>query len=213
VTWLDVSAPITGGMVHWPGDPPVRIDLSTSIEGGDPANVSHLDMSAHTGTHLDAPRHFFEGGAGIDSMPLEAGIGPARVIEAADSDGMVSAEALRDAEVGEGERVLLRTQNSDRDWAHEPFHDDFVGLSLDAAEHLAGRGPVMVGVDYISVTSPQPEQAAAVHRALLGAGIWVIEGLYLGQVAAGDYELICLPLRLVGRDGAPARAVLRPLPG
>ena len=213
MSWLDVSAPITGGMVHWPGDPPVRIDLSSSIEGGNPANVSHLDMSAHTGTHLDAPRHFFEDGEGIDSMPLEVGIGPARVIEAAESDGMVPAEALRDAEVGEGERILVRTRNSDRDWAHEQFDHDFVGLSLDAAEHLAGWGPVVVGVDYLSVTSPQPEQATAVHRALLGAGIWVIEGLYLGQVTAGDYELICLPLRLVGRDGAPARAALRPLTG
>jgi arylformamidase len=212
MTWLDVSAPITAGMVHWPGDPPVRIELTSSIDAGDPANVTHLDMSAHTGTHVDAPRHFIADGAGIDSMPPAVGIGPARVVEASDVDGMVQADALREAGIGSGERVLLRTRNSDRDWAHEPFHQDFVGLSLEAAEHLAQLGPALVGVDYLSVTSPEPEQAAAVHRALLDAGVWIIEGLCLGRIARGDYELICLPLRLVGRDGAPARAMLRPLP-
>jgi arylformamidase len=200
-------------MVRWPGDPPVRIDLASSIEAGDPANISHLDLGSHTGTHVDAPRHFIADGDGVDSMPPSVGIGPARVIEAADINSAVPAEVLREAEVGAGDRVLLRTRNSTRDWADQQFHEDFVGLSLEAAEHLAQVGVALIGVDYMSVSPPQPEQAAPVHLALLEAGVWIVEGLYLGGVEPGDYELVCLPLRLVGRDGSPARAMLRPLTG
>ena len=131
MSWLDVSAPITGGMVHWPGDPPVRIDLSSSIEGGDPANVSHLDMSAHTGTHLDAPRHFF--GTARGSIPCLSRWESARLgYRGRRVRRNGPAEALRDAEVGEGERILVRTRDSNRDWAHEQFDHDFVGLSPGA---------------------------------------------------------------------------------
>jgi arylformamidase len=200
--------PVTAGMVAWPGDPPVRIEAAQSIERGDEANVTHLDMGAHTGTHMDALVHFIDGAAGIDSMPLEATIGPARVI-ALEATGAISAEELRHHEPAAGERVLIKTHNSARPWDREPFKEDFVHLAPDAAAYLAERGIRTVGVDYLSVGGYRGGSAET-HRALLGAGIWIIEGLYLGGVAPGPYELVCLPIRLAGADGAPARALLRP---
>lgn len=196
-------------MVAWPGDPPVRIERAQSIERGDEVNVTHLDLGAHTGTHMDAPFHFFDDAAGIDTMPLEATIGPARVI-AAEATGAISAEELRRHAPAAGERLLIKTRNSDRPWDGERFNEDFVHLGPDAAAYLAECGIRAVGVDYLSVGGYR-DGSAETHRALLGAGIWIIEGLYLGGVAAGSYELVCLPIRLAGADGAPARALLRPL--
>jgi arylformamidase len=207
--WIDVSVPVTAGMVAWPGDPPVRIVRAQSIERGDEANITHLDMGAHTGTHMDAPAHFLDGAAGIDSMPLEATIGPARVI-ALEAAGGISAEELRRHEPAAGERLLIKTRNSERPWDRETFKEDFVHVAPDAAAYLAERGIRTVGVDYLSVGG-YGGGSAETHQALLGAGIWIIEGLYLGGVAPGPYELVCLPIRLAGADGAPARALLRPV--
>jgi arylformamidase len=207
--WVDVSVPVTAGMVRWPGDPPVRIEQARSIEGGDEANVTHLEMGAHTGTHMDAPAHFIDGAAGIDSLPLEATIGPARVI-ASEATGAISAEDLRRHEPAAGERLLIKTRNSAHPWDREPFKEDFVHLTPDGAAYLAERGIRAVGVDYLSVGGYRGGSLET-HRALLGAGIWIIEGLYLGGVAPGPYELVCLPIRLAGADGAPARALLRPV--
>lgn len=204
--WIDVSVPVRNGMLYWPDDPPVRIGLSLSIAAGDPANVTKLSISAHTGTHMDAPRHFIADGAGIDALPLEATIGPARVIEIADRE-VVSAEELAGHDLGAGERILLRTRNSEREWWSEDFDPGFVHIEPEAAELIAAAGVRIVGVDYLSVGGM--ESGAATHRALLGAGVWIIEGLDLTGVEAGEYELICLPLRVVGSDGAPARALLR----
>jgi arylformamidase len=208
--WIDVSVPVRDGMVHWPTDPPVRIGLAESIERGDPANVTRLDMSAHTGTHLDAPRHFIADGSGVEGFPLQSAIGPARVIEIADS------EAVREQELSlhqprEGERLLLKTRNSARRWWEEGFHEDFVAIEPAAATALAEAGLRVIGVDYLSVGGSR--DGAETHRALLGAGVWIVEGLDLSAVEAGDYELICLPLKIVGSDGAPVRAMLRPMEG
>jgi arylformamidase len=201
--WIDASVPVRDGMVHWPDDPPVKISLAASIRDGDPANVTHLDCSAHLGTHMDSPRHFIEDGDGIDALPLEPLIGPARVIRIADPKA-VRGEELADHALAAGERVLLRTRNSESPWWEEEFHDDFVGVALDAAELLVEAGVALVGVDYLSVGD------ADTHRALLGAGVVVVEGLKLTDVEPGEYELVCLPVKLAGADGAPVRALLRP---
>lgn len=148
--WIDVSVAIRDGMTHWPGDPPVKVGLSQSIAGGDPANVTHLNLGAHSGTHVDAPRHFSEDGAGIDSMPLVAGIGPARVVEIFDPEE-VGAEELGRHQPRDGERLILKTRNSARSWADEPFDEGFVHLAPEAARLLADRGVRTVGVDYLSV--------------------------------------------------------------
>ena len=207
--WIDVSVPISAGMVHWPEDPPVEVSRVSEIAAGDPANVTRLELSAHTGTHMDAPVHYLEGREGIDAMPFDATIGPARVIEISD---MVSVKAgeLAGHDPKQGERLLFKTVNSVNAWRLAPeFERNFVYIGADAATYLAECGVRTVGIDYLSVGGFERD-AVETHVALLRAGVWVIEGLNLAEVEPGDYELLCLPLRIVGSDAAPARALLRP---
>jgi arylformamidase len=196
-------------MVHWPDDPPVRIELTSDIERGDVANVSRIDMGSHTGTHMDAPLHFVRGGKGLDEMPLDATIGRARVIEIHDPES-VKPNELRLHGISRGERILFKTQNSARAWQKDAFVEDFVYVSQEAARYLAGCKIQTVGIDYLSVGGFFRD-GVETHQALLEAGVWIIEGLDLSQVEPGEYELICLPLKIEGSDGAPARAILRAL--
>jgi arylformamidase len=205
--WIDVSVPLRTGMVHWPDNPPVRIERMLDIEHGDAANVSTLSMGSHTGTHMDAPLHFVRGGKGLDEMPLEATIGRARVVEIHDAES-VKPEELRPYGIRSGERVLFKTLNSARRWYEETFIEDFVYVSQEAARYLATQEVPIVGTDYLSVGGFLKD-GVETHQALLEAGIWVIEGLDLAEVKPGEYELICLPLKVERGDGAPARAILR----
>lgn len=207
--WIDVSAPITTGMVTWPGDVGVEISRRLSIAGGDEYTASEMRMSAHTGTHMDAPMHFVDGAPGIDELPLDAVMGPARVVELPVS-GAIAESDLRPLRVRAGERLLLRTPNSDSEWARTPFTSAYAHLSPGGARFLAERRVACVGIDYLSIAGPG-EDSSETHVTLMRAGIWIIEGLYLRGVAPGDYELACLPLPLSGAEGAPARAALRPL--
>ncbi len=204
---IDISVTLKSGMVHWPGDPPVKITGTHSISKGDAANVSKIDMGSHTGTHMDAPYHFIPAGKKIDQMPLDAVVGEARVIEIRDKKS-VKPEELRRHNIRRGERILIKTVNSSRCWKKNSFAEDFVYISLEAAKFLAERRIRAVGVDYLSVGGYK-EDGSATHRALLKSGIWIIEGLNLSGVKAGKYELICLPLKFWHGDGAPARAILR----
>jgi arylformamidase len=207
--WIDVSVPLRTGMVHWPDNPPVEIVRALSIDHGDAANVSKLSMGAHTGTHMDAPIHFIPTGPGIDRMPLDATIGRARVVEIVDPVAICRDELVTHA-IQAGERVLFKTRNSTAAWQSAQFVEDFVYISQDAARYLATVGVRTVGVDYLSVGGFHAD-GPETHRALLEGGIWIIEGLNLAAVSAGTYDLICLPLRIEQCDGAPARAVLRPV--
>lgn len=207
--WIDVSVPVRPGMVHWPDDGPVRFEPVSRISKGAEANVTRLDMSAHTGTHMDAPLHFFDDDPGMEAFPLEIGMGRARVI-AIEGKEPIDRGPLEDLGIESGERLLFRTVNSERAWWERDFDPDFVYVSYEAAELLGEIGVALVGVDYLSVGGPGDE-GGDVHRALLGAGAWVVEGLDLSAAEPGDYELTCLPLKLVGSDGAPARVLLRPL--
>jgi len=203
----DVSLPISSSLPVWPGDPPVRMIQTSHLDRGDVATVTRLEMGAHTGTHVDAPAHFLRDGAGVDTLDLNVLVGPALVVEVLDVD-WISADVLADLLIPSGtERVLFRTRNSEL-WAQaEPaFHRDFVAVTEDGARWLLERGVRLVGVDYLSVgpfTEPVPT-----HHVLLEGGVVVVEGLNLQGIAAGAYQLVCLPLRLVGIDGAPARAIL-----
>lgn len=207
--WIDVSVSLHSGMAHWPDNPPVRIERMLDIDRGDAANVSRISMGSHTGTHMDGPVHFVRDGEGLDEMPLEATMGRARVIEIQDHESVKPAE-LDPHGIRTGERVLFKTPNSSRSWAREPFIEDFVYVSSEAARYLAGRRVMTVGVDYLSVGGFYKD-GAETHEALLGAGIWVIEGLDLSAVGPGEYDLICLPVKIEHSDGAPARALLRPV--
>ena len=205
--WIDVSVPLRTGMVHWPDNPPVSIERMLDIERGDVATVSKLSMGAHTGTHMDAPLHFFRAGKGIDSMPLSATIGRARVIEIGDPQS-IKPEELRPYQIQRDERILFKTRNSARCWQTNDFVEDFVYLSQEAARYLAAQQVQTVGIDYLSVGGFFKD-GVETHHALLEAGIWIIEGLNLSNVSPGIVELICLPLKIEGGDGAPARAILR----
>jgi len=207
--WMDVSMPLRDGMVHWPDDPPVRVRKVLDCVLGDRCTLSMLTMSSHTGTHIDAPAHYLKGGAGVDTMPLEVSIGRARVIAIRDSTSIGLPE-LQNRWTGRCERVLFKTRNSA--FVHGParFVRDFVSLTVEAAQFLVDRGPRLVGIDYLSVGSYQGD-GDEVHRILLGAGIWIVEGLDLSRIPPGEYDMICLPLRLKDGDGAPARIVLSPL--
>ena len=200
--WLDVSVPIYSGMVHFPNNPSIEIDTITHVERGDICTLSALTMGSHTGTHIDAPIHFLPGGTGTEEVPLENLIGPARVIEIKDPDA-VKAEELRLHNLGVRERLLFKTSNSQRCWKTSEFVPDFVSIAEDAASYLASLNTLAVGIDYLSAGSPET------HRTLLSAGIAIVEGLNLAGISQGRYELLCLPLKILGGDGAPARALLR----
>lgn len=206
-SWIDISVPIYTGMAHWPDNPPVRVDHMLHIERGDTATVSTLSMGSHTGTHMDGPYHFILEGQGLHEMPLDAAIGLARVIEIHDPKS-IKPEELLAHDIQKGERLLFKTLNSSRSWQNEAFLEDFVFISQQAARYLASIGVQTVGIDYLSVGGFK-EDGLETHLALLGAGIWVIEGLDLSQVESGMYELICLPIKIANSDGAPARAILR----
>jgi arylformamidase len=207
--WIDVSVRLRTGMVSWPGDPPARISHALDLERGDPCTVSLLEMGAHTGTHMDAPAHFVRGGVGIDEMPLDAAIGSARVIPIRDRKSIKPDELVRHG-IRRGERVLFKTHNSDHGWDTDSFFEDFVYLSAAAAQYLVERQVRLVGVDYLSVGGFRAD-GKETHQALLKAGIWIIEGLNLKWVRPGRVQLVCLPLKIAGGDGAPARALVRPM--
>jgi len=206
--WIDISVPLRDAMIHWPGDPPVSIKRVKDTEQGDTANLSVISMGAHSGTHVDAPIHFVKQGQGIDSIPIDNLVGRARVIEIRDPESIKTEELVRHR-IRRGERILFKTENSSHVWQKDEFVEDFVFISDAAADFLVDRGVRLVGVDYLSVGSFK-HGGGYVHRTLLSGGIWIIEGLNLSNVTPGDYDLICLPLRIVAGDGAPARAILKP---
>ena len=209
--WLDISVPVEAAMATFEGDPKVRLERVQSLDRGDVCNLTRLDIGAHSGTHLDAPIHFLEHGSSSEDIPLDALLGPAWVVDALDQRGPITAADVARFDIPAGEaRLLFRTTNSDL-WAKPGFQGGFIGIDGSGAEALAARRPRLVGVDYLSV-APFGNPTAT-HRALLSAGVVVLEGLDLRGVRPGAYELLCLPIRLVGSDGVPARAMLRPRGG
>jgi arylformamidase len=204
--WIDVSLPVRSGMPVWPGDPRVVVERTKSLERGDEFNLTECHFSAHTGTHLDAPSHFLPSGAAIDELPLDAVLGPCLVVRIQDPAAVRVAELP--ARLRPGSRVLFQTDNSFKYIKLDKFVENFVYISKEAAVVLAAARVRTVGIDYLSVGGFHRDLVTT-HQVLLAAGIWIIEGLNLSAVEPGEYELACLPLKLVGADGAPARAALR----
>jgi arylformamidase len=209
VDWIDVTVAIRDGMVHWPGNPPIVVERVEDMARGDAANVTKLSLGVHTGTHVDAPVHFDPRGAGVDAIPFAALCGPARVIAIA-NPREVTVDELAAAAITAGERILLRTHNSPHAWQQTKFVEDAVHLTLDAAHWLAARKVMTIGIDYLSVGGFAASNGEAVHHALLDAGVWIVEGLDLTHAPPGPCELMCLPMKIAGADGAPARAFVRP---
>jgi arylformamidase len=205
---FDITLPIAPDMPVWPGDPSVQLELVSSMDAGAHANVSRLACSAHTGTHVDAPHHFLNDHRTIESLALEVLTGPAQVIHLPEEVDVVTAGVLAAAPIHAGTvRLLLKTRNS-RLWERgdNEFCKTFVGISADGAEWLVHHGIQLIGIDYLSVAPYK--QSVPTHRTLLEAGMIILEGLDLSAVSPGIYELYCLPLNLLGSDGAPARAIL-----
>lgn len=205
----DISLSISPEMPVWPGDPKVKVERIQKIEDGSDANVTYMSMTAHIGTHVDAPYHFLGGDAQtIDQLPLNQLTGRAYVLHLPDEVDVITSEILQSSEIPpRTRRLLFKTRNSTL-WANQvnEFDKDFVAISADGAQYLVDRGVKLVGVDYLSVAPF--DDGAPTHKILLQAGVIVVEGLNLTEVTQGRYTLYCLPLKIAGADGSPARAIL-----
>ncbi len=203
---IDISAPIHNGMVVYPGDAGAAVEPFHRIAKGDAANLSELKLGSHTGTHVDAPRHFVEGAEPVDRLPLDVLIGEARVLDLTGVESRVTPADLEQAGVGDAIRILLKTSNSQL-WKSTEFSKEYVSLSNESADFLVARGVKLVAIDYLSIERFHPERHY-IHETLLGAPVIIVEGVNLSAVKPGDYQLVCLPLKIREGDGAPARAVL-----
>jgi arylformamidase len=206
--WIDVSLTLKSDMLHWPGDPAVLIERIRDMDKTDTVNLSKITMGAHSGTHIDAPAHFINGERGTDNIPVASMIGPTRVIDIA-APGSVTRSELERHRIRRGERILLKTLNSEKKLLHrKAFIDKFVYVEADAADYIVARGVRTIGLDYLSIGGYKKD-GRYVHMQLLGAGILIIEGLDLSDVPAGRYDMICLPIKIFNGDGAPARVLLK----
>ncbi len=205
--FIDVTAPLSADLPTFPGDPPFQVDATHRLGQGDAYNVARMTLGTHAGTHVDAPFHFMEGGATVDQLALEILIGKVRVVDLMGRDSVDRAD-LEALDLREDLRVLLKTRNSGL-LRQSAFQEDYVYLTPDAATYLAQVGIKLVGFDYLSIEKFGSADYAA-HLALLKAGVVIVEGLDLSEIEPGDYDMVCLPLRIAGADGSPARVVLRP---
>jgi len=203
---FDISVPVVRGGAVYPGNPEIVIEPTSQVSKGDSSNVSRLAFGSHTGTHVDAAKHFFDNGSTVDALPLDSLVGPATVIAFPDDVMSVTAEHLKQHDLKGVARLLIRTRNSGF-ITDGTFHKDYTYLAPDGAEHIVSLGVRLVGVDYLSVEQFHSGHHKT-HRTLLAKEIVIVEGLDLSAVASGTYDLYCLPLRLAGLDGAPARAIL-----
>lgn len=215
--WIDITLPLGKEIPVLPidysaDDSKIKIpivDRIFDVDKGDKVTMSQIAMNSHDGTHIDSPLHFIPGGNTIDTMPIETTVGPARII-GIENDKEVTVEELEPYDIIEGERILFKTKNSGRVYAVQQYKGDFVTISPEAARYLAGKKIRLVGMDYLTIAGNDPmENVGIVHEAFLRAGIYIIEGLNLDGVEPGDYELVCLPLRLERGDAGPCRAVIR----
>lgn len=211
--WTDVTYPIFENMTGWPGQPPTTYDTLSCIHCGDTAKVTMLHFSAHSGSHMDAPNHFLAEGIDISRFPIEVGLGPVRIAsincEAEVRPEHLQAYEARTRPLQAGERLLLRTPNSDRGlWLQDPFDRDYHGIGPEAAGYIRDKKLQLIGVDYLSV-GPFHHGNPQTHRTLMSADIWIIEGVDLRKIEEGDYQMICLPLKLAGSDGSPIRVLLK----
>ncbi|MEB3246197.1 MAG: cyclase family protein [Vampirovibrionales bacterium] len=224
--WIDISVPLGPNLPVWPGDPPVIVERVSDVANGDDVTLTKLICGSHCGTHVDAFNHFSATGRAVDEIDLNGYIGRAYVVELPEAqcideattrgllaliEAQCGADDLQDAQDSPNQRptrLLFKTRNSNRPWYQEAFNPDFVAITPEAAHLMVAWGVTLVGADYLSV-----EQYTAVgaptHRVLLEAGVLIVEGLYLAEIPGGWVEFACLPLKLAGADGAPARACVK----
>jgi len=206
--WIDVSIPISSELPVWPGDPTPQLTWLSQISGGEGINLSKIDMSLHSGTHIDAPSHFIEGGLAIDEIPLELLIGEVQVINVPKELKIIKDSFLNTLNYEIPKKIFFKTNNSFMHYLHDKnFLKDYVGIDRSGAKWLVDHKVKVVGIDYLSV-APYWE-AAETHRILLEANVIVIEGLDLSRIQEGAYRFICLPISIKGREAAPVRVVVQ----
>ncbi|MFC1942306.1 cyclase family protein [Chloroflexota bacterium] len=222
--WIDITIPLRNAMLYWPKDPFIpEVKTIWDVNKGDKVTLSEFHFHSHTGTHIDAPLHFVPGGGTIDEMPLDIAVGPARVIEIKDPES-VKVEELAPYDIQRGERLLFKTQNSSKLYKTDQFSYEYVYLTIEAAEYLFEKGIVLIGWDYITLGKYQEEsdwpttieylansEIHHIHRLFLGHGIYIMECLNLEGVKPGNYELVCVPIKLEGGDAGMTRAIIRPV--
>jgi len=209
--WIDISIPLRKDMVHWPTDPvPPSVEFMHHKDKDKQITTSQMTINSHHGTHIDAPRHFSPNGTSIDEMPLETIMGPCRVIGIKDEES-IKPQELEAHNIRAGEIILFKTKNSSF-YKLNKFVEDFVYISNEAAHYLYEKKISVVGIDYYAIGSFRDrESLVEVHEVLVGNGIWAIEGLNLSEVEPGNYEIICLPIKIEGGDAGWCRPILRPL--
>ena len=210
--WYDISVPLKQGMNYLSIDPVApKIYRYSDVDLGSKVTMTMLEIISHTGTHIDAPRHFIPGGSTISDMALDATIGPARVLEIKDPQ-KIKVPELKKHNIKKGERILCKTRNSPTVYESPRFIEDYVYLDADAATYLAEKQIILFGLDCITIGYFKDEESIVkTHRSLLSAGIYIMEDCALGNVPPGEYELLCLPLLMYHGDAGPCRAILRPL--
>ena len=204
--WKDISTGIREGMVQWPGDRKLSITKDLSLEKGEEANVSSIETCVHLGTHIDAPLHFITNGDDVTKYPLEKLTGTARVIYLPGIKE-ISVAHLIDLEIGEGDKILFKTDNSKTNWVMESFNENFVALTADAAQYLSDCKIDLIGIDYLSIAMPNDN--TEVHQKLLKNKICILEGLLLQEIEEGLYDFVCLPISIEQCDGSFARVIIR----
>jgi arylformamidase len=207
LSWQDVTATLNEDLAVWPDDPPLRLRRVSSMDEGEEANLTVIESTLHLGTHIDAPMHYVKDGAGIEAMPVDLMVGSVQVIEIDNPDHIAVAD-LRPYDLQGVQRIFFKTTNSRGRWPSQQFDERYVGVSPEAARYLVEHDVRVVGLDYLSIGPFDEEANGATHRTLLGAEVWVIEGLDLRHIEPGTYQMIALPLKIAGVDGAPARVLL-----
>ena len=205
--FIDVTVPLSSEVPTFPGDPRFQMEFSHRLDQGEPYNVGKLALGTHAGTHVDAPYHFLADGATVDELPLEILMGKVRVVAVAARES-VERQDLEQLDLRDDLRLFVKTRNSGQ-LRQASFQEDFVYLSPEAATYLVQVGIKLIGWDYLSVEKFGSKDFAT-HHTLLSAGVVIVEGLDLSQVEPGEYEMSCLPLRIAGADGSPARVILKP---
>jgi len=208
---IDISLPLTNDFPVWPGDPKINISTISSMDKGDTCNVSYMKMGVHAGTHIDAPHHFMNNNITVEKLSLDTLVGVVYVVEITEEPKVINNKVLQNSTIPKGiDRLIIKTENS-KLWnlKHTTFNKNFVAIDKSGAEWIVKRGIKLVGVDYLSVAPF--EDGIPTHQILLGAQVIIVEGLNLSAIDGGYYELFCLPLKIPGCDGSPARAVLKQL--
>lgn len=207
--YIDISYPIDNDIAIYPGNPAFDLERVQDIDCGDSVRISMISMGSHTGTHIDAPSHFIENGENLDTIPLERMNGKATVVDATNISD-IDVELLQSIDIDRDSILLFKTNNSVV-WECDSILNDYVTLTYEAADYLAEKKIKLVGIDYLTVERPRSKriEGKSVHRSLLGNEILICEALKLKDISAGEYEFICLPLKIRGTDGSPVRCVLR----